>query len=39
MKNPSKNNNKIINSAEKLIIDLLMHGGNKGSYMLKQTHS
>ena len=35
MKNSSKNHNKIINSAGKIMINLIMHGGNKMSYTLK----
>ena len=35
MKNSSKNHNKITNSAVKVMINLIMHGGNKMSYTLK----
>ena len=35
MKNSSKYHNKIINSAVKVMINLIMHGGNKMSYTLK----
>ena len=35
MKNLSKNHNKIINSVEKVMINLIMPGGTKMSYTLK----
>ena len=35
MKNSSQNHNKIINSAEKIKMNFLMHGGNERSYTLE----